>query len=73
MQDVNDEQNFIHDLASPLATSILISDSILAQLETLPGASTELIGLARKLQSNLGRVHLTLKTRRDAITANKKT
>ncbi len=68
MKTASPEAEFLHTMATPLATAIIIVDSIQENLITKLNSEAEEVKLLKDLMAMLEQIRTLLRDRRDGIT-----
>jgi hypothetical protein len=63
----NEERKFLHDLATPLGTAILLADMILQNSKKKPQVSAEEIEQMEMIANALDKIQIKLKERRQHL------
>ncbi len=64
---MNDEREFLHDLAGALGTAFFLTDSVIESLKARPDAPLEEVGQLTKAYESLERVKGLLQKRRSIL------
>ena len=67
--DGSDERTFLHDLATPLGTAILLADSILEDFQSRQGVDPDDLMRVAEIYKSLEKLSAYIKSRRETLIA----
>ena len=66
-KDGSDEREFLHDLATPLGTALLLTDSLLDDVQNRPNVEPDDLMRLGEIYNSLEKLNNSLKIRREIL------